>query len=130
MKPLNIKNDVINPGFYYSPETNVLTIYGHSVPENARRVYEPAIEWAKEYQHPGKPFKVELKVDYFNSSSFAQLVTLLEILKEKTDFTVDFYYEDDDEDMLIIADDIRIMLDVEVNTFPVDEENFLDEWNI
>ncbi|MDZ7738123.1 MAG: DUF1987 domain-containing protein [Bacteroidales bacterium] len=69
----------LNPEILLSPEDNAFIIKGNSRPENAGAVYEPLIQWLKEYKNTltgndpvynrDNPFILQLDLEYFNSSS-------------------------------------------------------------
>lgn len=93
------------PRIAYRPGDCVLEIAGQSYPENAVEFYKPVEEWLEAQLSTGvSPMRVELRLDYFNTSSSKCLLDVLEILEEHYQdgqkIEVVWYYKEDDEDML------------------------------
>jgi hypothetical protein len=69
--------------------TGELIISGKSIPENAAKVYEPVLEWIKQYILQPKPItNLRLNLEYFNTASSLWLSKILKVLKQisKPDF--------------------------------------------
>src|SRR5687768_12866436 len=93
-----------------TPEVSLSVMNGHSflsgrsLPENAHEFYRPIIQWMS--QHCGRmtnPTQLELKFDYFNSSSGRFLFELLSIIErnpKKGLFSIIWSVEKGDELML------------------------------
>jgi hypothetical protein len=107
MKLLNIESSKLTPGISFSPDTNVLNIYGFSLPENAAEFYEPIINWLEELakevsskRNNIEELNVIFKLVYFNSSSLRQLLDIFNGLNElvKLNFKVNITWQYDSED--------------------------------
>ena len=92
------------PEIVLDKENNIFKFSGKSLPEDVKEFYLPIIEWLDDYSNdPNEKTKVVFKMEYFNSSSSKRIVDILtkfEEMKDKGfDISVDWYYQDDDEDM-------------------------------
>jgi len=115
------------PAVSFDPATGIFDIKGCSIPENSGTIYEPIIEFLKEYKEDAKDtttFNVELS--YFNTSSSKWILNILRILKEiKTkknkDIIINWYYEAEDDEMLEAADDYESILRIPMNKIEIKE---------
>lgn len=61
--------------------TGELIFSGKSIPENAAKVYEPALNWVSEYILNARPTtNFRFKIEYFNTSSSLWLAKILKVL--------------------------------------------------
>ncbi|MBU8893126.1 MAG: DUF1987 domain-containing protein [Bacteroidales bacterium] len=88
-----------------SPEISFLAngqlkIYGRSLPEDVHKFYDPIIDWVKYLET--NEVKVDLKLEYLNTSSTKKILNLLIALDENdkiAEINVNWYYEFDDLEM-------------------------------
>jgi len=58
-----------------------LILSGRSIPENAAKVYEPILNWVKEYVSKARPTtNFRLDLEYFNTASSIWLAKILKVL--------------------------------------------------
>ena len=89
-----------------------LKISGRSLPEDVHKFYDPIIDWVKKLD-TGK-VKVDLKLEYLNTSSTKKILNLLIALDDNSninEITVNWYYEFDDLEM----EDLGGIYDDELN---------------
>jgi hypothetical protein len=61
--------------------TGDLIFSGKSIPENAEKVYNPILNWLKEYIHKARPItNLRLDLEYFNTASAIWLGKIINIL--------------------------------------------------
>ena len=103
LKPINLEKKPDTPAIKFNP-AGALSISGRSLPENAELFYKPIIEWVESYVDTGAPEKTVLTIEleYFNSSSVKQILTLLLKLEdlqkqEGKEVRVIWSYNQDDE---------------------------------
>lgn len=61
--------------------TGDLIFFGKSIPENAAKVYEPVLNWVKEYILKARPTtNLRVNLEYFNTTSSIWLVKILKVL--------------------------------------------------
>ena len=63
-----------------------LILSGKSIPENAAKIYEPVLNWVKEYILDARPItNLRLNLEYFNTASMIWLSKILAVLKKIND---------------------------------------------
>ena len=66
--------------------TGELILSGRSIPENAAKVYEPVLNWVREYILKARPITLlKLDLEYFNTTSSIWLVKILKVLGQIRD---------------------------------------------
>ncbi len=110
MNSLKIESTAITPEINFDIDNNTLTFLKVSKPENAIDFYRPLFDFIDKFEkNLVKPKQVdhitiEFKFDYFNTSSAKVIHQLLTKFKKisQTGIKIDvnWYYPDDDEDML------------------------------
>jgi hypothetical protein len=78
-----------------------LTLAGSSYPENVRDFYAPVMDWVNELET--EEITLDLIMDYTNTASAKVLLDLLRKFDLTSRFktvTINWYYEEDDEDTL------------------------------
>ncbi|WP_291726404.1 DUF1987 domain-containing protein [Bernardetia sp.] len=103
-------------------------IAGRSIPENSIEFYKPLFEWLDNYVSQAKSSTVlDVKLEYFNTSSSKCLVEIfrkLETLQQKNDnVLINWYYEEDDEDMQESGEDFQEIIDVKIVLNEMEEED-------
>ncbi|PIY10381.1 MAG: nuclear pore complex subunit [Flexibacter sp. CG_4_10_14_3_um_filter_32_15] len=102
-------------------------IAGRSIPENSIEFYKPLFEWLDNYVGQAKSNTIlDVKLEYFNTSSSKCLVEIfrkLEALQQKNDnVLINWYYEEDDEDMQESGEDFQEIIDVKIVLNQMEEE--------
>lgn len=103
-------------------------IAGRSIPENSIEFYKPLFEWLDKYVEEAKSNTIlDVKLEYFNTSSSKCLVEIfrkLELLQQKNDnVLINWYYEEDDEDMQESGEDFQEIIDVKIVLNQLEEED-------
>jgi len=125
MKDLVINGEAKTPTINFNFQNGELLISGRSIPENSVEFYEPVIAWLDEYKSSnGKALKIDIKLEYFNTSSSKCILDLfkkLEELKEvEKDIAIKWFYEEDDEDMEEAGQDFQAIINVPMELISVD----------
>lgn len=108
-------------------ETGVLEIKGRSIPENSIEFYKPILEWMDSYGANPKPeTKVNIVLEYFNTSSSKCILDVFKKLEGinsagKTKISINWHYEEDDEDMLEAGEDYQAIISIPFNMVVVEE---------
>jgi hypothetical protein len=105
MKKVAIEGTAKTPTVLFDAESGLLEIKGRSIPENSTEFFRPLMEALKSNQNSlGKAINVNFQLEYFNTSSSKCILDLLKLLatikKAGVEVLVNWYYEEDDEDML------------------------------
>lgn len=114
---MNIEGTPKTPTVVMNPNTGVIDIKGRSIPENSIEFYRPVVEWLDEYiKNPQPNTVVNVQLEYFNTSSSKCILDVfkkLEVLKKnQKDVVINWYYEEDDEDMLEAGEDYESIIKV------------------
>ncbi|MDY0199680.1 MAG: DUF1987 domain-containing protein [Tenuifilaceae bacterium] len=120
MKSLSIKGTQETPDVTFDKESGVFSISGKSLPEDVKEFYYPIIDWVAEYAKvPNQETNLKVKMDYFNTASSKMILEIFEKFKEILDkgfsVVVDWYYQDDDEDMQDAGEDYAEIVEVPFN---------------
>ena len=109
------------PFIELNSETGVFEIKGKSIPDNTLVFYKPMFEWIDNYSlSPVPNTTLNIQLDYFNTSSakiFADLFKKMEILHagKKTAVTINWHYEDIDDDILEAGESYKSFTKVPFN---------------
>lgn len=109
------------PSISFDPNTGIFEIKGSSIPENSGAIYEPIIEFLKEYkENPKETTTLNLELSYFNTSSSKWILNILRLIKEiktkkKTEVKINWFYEPEDDEMLEAAEDYESILRIPIN---------------
>lgn len=120
MENLKIPNTKYTLGVNFDVETGILEMSGTSYPENAIDYFQKIFDWIKTYmsnQH--RPIVLNLKLDYLNTSSTKCILDILELLeqyyKNGNDVVLNWYYAEDDEDILETGKEFAEDIDLPLN---------------
>jgi hypothetical protein len=119
MKDLHILSTHNTPEILFSTSKNQFVIEGKSAPEDVRSLYYPVVEWItllsdetiKDNPYTtAQPLTFKINLTYFNSSSakflFDIFIRLKEIKDHNVPVAVEWYYEEEDTDMLEAGEDL------------------------
>jgi hypothetical protein len=117
MELINIDGTPKTPSVNMNPQSGVIEIKGRSIPENSIEFYKPVVDWLEEYaSSPAEKTIVNVQLEYFNTSSSKCILDVfkkLEVLKkDQNDVIINWYYEEDDEDMLEAGEDYESIIKV------------------
>jgi hypothetical protein len=104
------------PGVSLDMETGIFEIKGVSRPENVQDFYDPILAWFDDYmkEAAGKNVELTIFLEYFNSSSAKYILNILkkmaEFLASGITVKVNWNYEDGDEDMLEVGEEMQRMV--------------------
>ena len=117
MELLSIEGTPKTPTGTMNPNTRVIEIKGRSIPENSIEFYKTIIDWIDEYSKSPQPNTVvNIQFEYFNTSSSKCILDVFKkfemLKKNKADVVINWYYEEDDEDMLEAGEDYESIIKV------------------
>jgi hypothetical protein len=119
MENFYLESSSKTPELKFEYDTGRFLIEGRSIPENSIEYYKPLFEWLDNYAQNPKPETVlDVKLEYFNTSSSKCLVEIfrkLERMQENGNkVLINWYYEEDDEDMQESGEDFQEIIDVPI----------------
>jgi hypothetical protein len=113
-------NDIRTEGTSKTPtvtatrEPFCLELSGRSIPENSIAFYQPVMDWVEiQCEGASELLEINIRLEYFNTSSSKCLMDLLKRVEASNcPARVNWYYEDDDEDMLEAGEDYDAIIDL------------------
>jgi hypothetical protein len=117
MEALTIEGTAKTPNVKFDAGQGTVEIKGRSIPENSIEFYKPLVDWLEEYgKTPAALTKVNIQLEYFNTSSSKCILDVFKkleaIYKAKNEVIINWYYEEDDEDMLEAGEDYESIIRV------------------
>jgi hypothetical protein len=117
MESLSIEGTAKTPTIKFDAELGLIDIKGRSIPENSIEFYKPLVDWLEKYSKVAKPLtKVNVQLEYFNTSSSKCILDVFKKLegihKSNNEVIINWYYEEDDEDMLEAGEDYESIIRV------------------
>ena len=119
MDKLMLAPTLNSPGVNLDPSLNKFEFSGESRPENVRNFYLPILEWLENYagEVSGKggdvPLEFSFNFEYFNSTSAKYILDIFKILNGINEsgcpVKVSWHYEEDDEDMYEVGQEMSRM---------------------
>lgn len=105
------------PTITFDLNAGFLEIKGRSIPENPIEFYHPLFTALDNYEKMGKPAtEVIIKLEYYNSSSSKCILDLLKKLENihegGNQVTINWYYEEEDENMLLAGEDYQVIINL------------------
>jgi hypothetical protein len=128
METLSLQGSPKTPTVEMNAESGVIEIKGRSIPENSIDFYRPVVDWLDKYsENPANETVVNIQLEYFNTSSskcildvFKKLETVYKKNGEKG-VVINWYYEEDDEDMLEAGEDYQSILKIPFKMIELEE---------
>ena len=99
---------------------------GKALPEDSKRFFDPLIDWVKEkLEINSSHVNVNLKLEYFNTSSSKQIYELLLAIRQKANFnvTINWFYEEGDDDLLDSGKHYESLIEVPFNHIEYPDES-------
>jgi len=126
MEPIVMEGSHKTPSVRFDADKGIIEIKGRSIPENSIEFYKPMIEWLEEYsRNPAKRTVVNFQLEYFNTSSSKCILDLFKKLetihKQNKNVNVNWYYEEDDEDMLEAGEDYESIIRIPFTMIELEE---------
>lgn len=126
MEKFFIEPTRVTPLVNFDPEKGILEIKGRSSPENSILFYQKIIDGLDEFaQRGGDQFTANFSYEYFNTSSSKCLFDVFKKLSKISDegktIVINWYYEEDDEDMMEAGEDYADLLDLDFNFLEIEE---------
>ena len=123
MESIKLEGTPKTPTVEFSAENGVLLLKGRSIPENSIEFYKPLINWIEDYSASAPSETVlNVQLEYFNTSSSKCLLDIFKRLERVGDSaTINWYYEEDDEDMLEAGEDYDAIIDIPFKMIEVEE---------
>ncbi|MFN3556752.1 MAG: DUF1987 domain-containing protein [Bacteroidales bacterium] len=117
MEVIKIKGTEDTPNVILDAESNIIEFSGRSLPEDVVTFYAPVLQWIEEYaKSPNPKTEVIFRLEYFNTASSKILLDILlkfeDILNEGNEVVVQWYFQEDDEDMQEAGEEYSEIVDI------------------
>lgn len=117
IESISIEGTPKTPTVNFDGEKGTVEIKGRSIPENSIEFYKPLVEWLEKYgNEPVAQTVVNIQLEYFNTSSSKCILDIFKKLeaihKANNEVAINWYYEEDDEDMLEAGEDYESIIRV------------------
>jgi len=119
---LYIESTRKTPEIDFSYKSGILCISGISVPENTLGFYDKITLWISEYiKDPKEKTKLIFRVEYYNTSSSLIFLNIFNMFSDVNSIVeIDWYYEEDDTDMLEVGEDLSKIVKHKFNLISVE----------
>lgn len=126
MTPLIIEGTADTPSVTLDKLGKQFSFSGTSIPENIKSFYQPIFEWIQKYiENPGDETIVNFKFKYFNTSSAKSISDIMihfkEIAKSGKMLIINWYFPEDDTDMLEAGQGFSAMMRFKFNYIKYNE---------
>lgn len=126
MENLVLEGSAKTPTVKFDCDKGSLELKGRSIPENSIEFYKPLNDWIDGYSSsPKAETVVDVKLEYFNTSSSKCILDLFKQLEklnqQNTNVKVNWYFEEDDEDMAEAGEDYQAIIDLPFEMIEVEE---------
>lgn len=124
MQVLQIEKTNRTPAIDFNIKTGVFSITGRSIMENTVGFYAEVMDAIKKYaNNPARITVVKIQVDYFNTASSKSILEMLKkfeaIHKSGHPVKVNWYFDDDDEDMIDAGEDYQAIIKIPFSIIPI-----------
>jgi len=127
-----IRSTRVTPSIYFNPDKGILDMRGKSSPENPLTFYNYVLESLDDFAEKGQTnMTTNLAFEYFNTSSskclyiFLKKLSRIDQLGKKV--TINWYFEEGDEDMKEAGEDLCSFFDMTFNFVEIPEIKVLGQ---
>ena len=99
-----------------------VSIKGHSIPQDPKKIYKPVLQWVKDYiKDPAPRTEVSLNIDFSDTDSTKAIFDILKLLAmcQKTNqrfkMVFNWIYQKEDDDIKELGEFIESELDIIFN---------------
>ena len=123
MEKISIEGTSKTPAITFDTVKCIMEIKGRSTPENSTDFYMPIVDALKRFPEK-KCHKItaNFQLEYFNTSSSKCILDILKTLgamkKIGVEVVINWYYEDDDDDMFDSGENYQQILSLPFNMIP------------
>lgn len=120
MEVIVIESTPKTPSIKFDSKQGKLEIKGRSIPENSVEFYKPLVESLERYSSsPAAPTQVDIQLEYFNTASSKCILDVLKRLesihRSGNQVIINWFYEEDDEDMREAGEDYQAIVNLTFN---------------
>ena len=123
MEPFKLDATDETPTVVLDKNNNIFELSGKSLPEDVTTFYDPILEWLEYAKIPNELTVFQFKMIYFNTASSKLIMDILlkleEMVEDGANIKVEWYYQEDDEDMMEAGEEFSdiVEVDFDLKTF-------------
>jgi len=129
MEPIIKAGTNKTPTVLFDADKGFIEIKGRSIPENSIEFYKPLVDWLDKYateENAQGHTNVNIQLEYFNTSSSKCILDVFKKLEainklDGKEVIINWYYEEDDEDMLEAGEDYQSILKIPFKMIEIEE---------
>ncbi len=123
MESYFLEANELSPEIILDPLQGKYSIIGRSIPSNHKLVYDGPVNWLNDnLPLLENPISLEIKLDYFNTSSHKRLVEIIILLSEaELDHEIIWVYDEYDEDLQEIGNQLASLSGMNFNFVQIAE---------
>lgn len=126
MEKIFVEPTRVTPLINFDPEQGLLELKGRSSPENSIQFYQSLIDGLDEFSQNGQVDLIaNFAFEYFNTSSskclFDVFKKLSKIEQSGKNVVINWFYEEDDDDMMEAGEDYSDLLDLDFNFMEIED---------
>lgn len=126
MEKILLEETSNTPYVLFDFDNGLIEMKGRSIPEDSISFYQPLMEAMDAYVSNPKPVtNINVQLEYFSTSSSKCILDLFKklekIIKSGKTATINWYYEEQDEDMREAGVDYEAIIEVPFKIIQVDE---------
>jgi hypothetical protein len=131
---LQIEATKTTPYVFLDSNSGKIMIRGRSTPESSMNFYHPIMEKIEELFINSKVISIDISLEYFNTSSAKCLIDIFRLLKKMEDkgkrVLVNWFAEEDDEDMIESGQDYADVVDLPFNFITIEDSDYAFNQNL
>lgn len=126
MEILSIQSTPKSPYVRCDASKRLLEMTGRCIIEDSDEFIQPIFDWLNEYKQMNTSIEANFRFEYYNTSFsrclFGVFKKLETIYKMGVNVTINWYYDEDDEDMLEEGQDFDLIVKIPFNFFVIKTE--------
>lgn len=123
LNKLELDHTPQTPFILFDTENQKFVMEGVSMPEDAIGFFNPIFEWLANYKEIAKDdASFEIKLKYFNTASAKMIIELCKKVTAIKSNKIIWVFEDDDEDLEEVGEDLKELIGDAFVLKPIDPE--------
>ncbi|MCU0434894.1 MAG: DUF1987 domain-containing protein [Bacteroidia bacterium] len=116
--PLHIPETRSTPEIHFDADNDIYLIRGRSIPPDASSFFYPLDKWVEALAATGsaRPVNIRIRLEHLNTGTIRSLLTifskLLRVREKGTQVNFEWYYNEEDEDLVDKGEEMSLILDV------------------
>lgn len=128
MEEFYLESTLDSPEMEFSPVRGYLRIEGKSIPEDSAKLYQTLTEAISNYaKSPNAKTVVDIKLEYFNTSSTKSILEILKVLKtirnNGNEVDINWFFDEFDEEIEESGVDFANLLGIPFNLKEIPSNN-------